>query len=502
MRLTDALRAGAAALALVGAAAVGQSTALAQSSVPAGDATGIYRPLGTGTMQTLFPLSAAPSATQVAIPQITQLGGIQDRIRTRSRNAPERQDVTIIGLDDPTGNGHFNALFGGIPQGAGIAGGIEITTGDSFRGVELYGDALVSARLYYMLEAGASFGTPESKLRGDVRFRFTDRKSDNFYGLGPFSEEEVGVPLANQPFVQGGETNYRTQQRQIAGSLYYNFTRKFQAGVYLDYRSTSVFEGEDDNDTSIFVAYNDYRPGIECFVPNLSDTFFVNQLPGLGAGSKVISYGIYAEYDKRDYDFGLTKGFYGYARFASHDGTDDAVNVNFPSLGTYDYGWSQLTIDARFYIPVFSDRSSIALRYLTDLNDTKGGSVIPFYELPRLGGNLNLRGFDTFRFHGANAVAFQGEFRQNVIQFGDDPLKGIDINVFGEAGQVWGKGFEALCFNQGQDYTRGDRFDFDNYEVDFGVGATARISKTFAVRVDYAHSNESDKVRLVFTRGF
>lgn len=501
MRLTYALRAGAAALVLVGAGAVGQSPALAQSSAPAGDATGIFRPLGTGTMQSLFPLTTAPSVPQIAVPQITQIGGIQERIRTRSRNAPNREDVTIIGLDDPTGNGHFNALFGGIPQGAGLAGGIQITTGDSLRGIELYGDALVSARLYYLLEAGAAFGTPESKLRGDVRFRFTDRKSDNFFGLGPFSEEEVLVPLANQPFIFGGETNYRTQQRQLVGSIFYNFTKRFQAGVYVDYRSTSSFEGEDDNDVSIFSSYASFQPGIECLVP-VSQNFFVNQLPGLDAGSKIISYGVYGEYDRRDYDFGLTKGFYGYARFASHDGTDEAENPNFPGLGTYDYGWTQLTFDLRFYVPVFSDRSSLALRYNTELNDTKGGSVIPFYELARLGGQNTLRGFNTFRFHGANSVLFQGEFRQNVIQFGDDALKGVDVNVFADAGQVWGKGFEALCFNPLEDYTRGDKFDFDNYEVDFGVGATARISKTFALRMDYAHSNESDRVRLTFSRGF
>jgi outer membrane protein assembly factor BamA len=485
----------------VGAGAASQSAALAQSSAPAGDATGIFRPLGTGTMQSLFPLTTAPSVTQIAVPQITQIGGIQDRVRTRSRNAPNREDVTIIGLDDPTGNGHFNALFGGIGQGGGISGGIEVTTGDSFKGVEIYGDALISSRLYYALEVGAVFGTPESKLKGDVRFRFSDRKSDSFFGLGPFSEEEVLVPLAGQPFIFGGETNYRTQQRQLSGSIYYNFTKRFQAGVYVDFRSTSSFEGEDDNDPSIFSLYTAYQPGIECFVP-VSQNFFVNQLPGLGAGSKIITYGAYAEYDRRDYDFGLTKGFYGYARYASHDDVDEAVNVDFPALGTYDYGWSQVSLDARFYIPVFSDRSSIALRYTTELNDRKGGSVIPFYELAKLGGNNNLRGFRTFRFHGANSVVFQGEFRQNVIQFEDNPLKGIDVNVFADAGQVWGKGFEALCFNPLEDYTRGDRFDFDNYEVDFGVGLTARISKTFAVRFDFAHSNESNAVRLVFNRGF
>jgi len=73
--------------------------------------------------------------------------------------------------------------------------------------------------------------------------------------------------------------------------------------------------------------------------------------------------------------------------------------------------------------------------------------------------------------------------------------KGVDVNFFADAGQVWGKGFDQRCFTQ-TFLDRGDEFKFDNYEVDAGIGVTARVSKGFAVRFDYAHSNETDKVRL------
>ena len=57
------------------------------------------------------------------------------------------------------------------------------------------------------------------------------------------------------------------------------------------------------------------------------------------------------------------------------------------------------------------------------------------------------------------------------------------------------------CFTQ-TFLDRGDEFKFDNYEADAGFGVTARVSKGFAIRVDYAHSNEANKFRLGFTRGF
>src|SRR4051794_1903624 len=94
MRLTDTLRAFAAALALTGAAVV---PALAQSGPPAGDATGISRALGTGTLQSLFPQTVMP------VPQAGggTFAGFQDRVKTRETNFPDRLDKTLINVGTP-----------------------------------------------------------------------------------------------------------------------------------------------------------------------------------------------------------------------------------------------------------------------------------------------------------------------------------------------------------------------------------------------------------------
>jgi hypothetical protein len=475
------------AVALAGAAAV---PALAQYGEPAGDATGISRALGTGTMQSLFPQIVMP------LPQTGGgFSGVQDRFKTRETNVPNRQAGTLINVGIP----YINAIFGGFPEGAGLAGGIELTTADKLgKQVELYADAIYSTRNYRRLEVGALVG--KERDRGEVRFRYTRRVADNLFGLGPFSESPPVFDEFSGRFV-GGETNYDHEERSFqAGYSHYFVENKLALGGYVDFTSASFYEGHDDGDPSVLSLYQPYLNGIECQFPNVSEAFYSSQLPGLGTGSRIFTYGVYTEADYRDNSQGLTQGFYGYARFAVHDGVDPVPSFTVAN-GTYNFGWNQFTVDLRGYIPVFGNKNSIAMRYYTDLNDTRGGDVIPFYDLARLGGAFSLRGFDTYRFIGANSILFQGEYRRTLKTFGKSEDAGIDVNFFADAGQVWGKGYDPRCVTQNF-LDRGDTFDFDNFEVDAGIGFTARISKAFALRFDYAHSNEEDKYKFVFLRGF
>ncbi len=105
--------------------------------------------------------------------------------------------------------------------------------------------------------------------------------------------------------------------------------------------------------------------------------------PGFKRNTKILSYGVYGEYDRRNDDQGLTKGFYLYGRFASADGLNYDNNPVFQ-----DYGWLETEFDARGYVPLFSDRTSLAVRAYSDLKSPKGGSQIPFYDLAIVGGQL------------------------------------------------------------------------------------------------------------------
>lgn len=424
------------------------------------------------------------------------LGGFEDRVRQVERNAPNRESFTLIGLDSKEGKGHFNAIFGGIPEGAGLSGGIQITSGESFEGFEVYGNAAFSVRAYRLFEGGLVVGRDGEGWGSEARFRYLRRPRDNFYGVGPFSTVESGVN-PRTGILLGGETNYDLEQRSLAATLHYDVSKELDLGVYVEHKSSNLYEGTDDADPSIFRLYQPYYPGNSdlCF-PDPDGIRPV--VPGL-EGTRYLSYGAYIEYDARNNEDGLTKGGYAYGRVASHDSTADRSKP-----GIHDYGWTQATFDLRGYLPLFGNRTSLAGRYFTDLNRRKGGSAIPFYSLPRLGGNATLRGFDTFRFTGQNAALFQAELRQTVWRQDGEDKRGVDVIAFSDLGQVWGQGYPPPnCAPFATvDPNLGNDFDTDNFEVDVGVGVSYRVSKGFAIRVDFAHSNEDDKIRLTFSRGF
>src|SRR5262249_16755051 len=64
-------------------------------------------------------------------PQAPQAGKsiskLTNRISTRERGAPDREDSVAFSL----GNKHINAIMGGLAQGAGLPMGLEFTTADS-----------------------------------------------------------------------------------------------------------------------------------------------------------------------------------------------------------------------------------------------------------------------------------------------------------------------------------------------------------------------------------
>ena len=129
-------------------------------------------------------------------------------------------------------------------------------------------------------------------------------------------------------------------------------------------------------------------------------------------------------------------------------------------------------LDARGYVPLFSDRTSLAVRAYSDLKSPKGGSQIPFYDLAIVGGRSYVRGFPDYRFRGNNSLLFSGELRQTVWRRTEN--QGLDVVGFADVGQVWGdnrsKTNPAVIQN--------DDFDSRNWRTGAGGGVQYRISKS------------------------
>lgn len=390
------------------------------------------------------------------------VAGFGDRTESRDRNAPRRENLQAIKLIK-----HVNALVGGFEQGAGFGLGVELTTADSLPGVEFRAKLLTSSKLYRRFEGQAyipKLGSEKTHL--DLWFNYQLRTEDHFFGLGPRTPD-------NQ------ETNYASDERSFNAALSHDLTKRLQVGLYARVANTNGYRGENKDDPPIDGTYTGRPPGKPGTVFN--STF----LPGVNTNAKIFSYGVFAELDYRNNDAGLTKGGYAYARFASSDGLKNDIFD--------DFGWNEVELDGRVYIPLFSNSTSLALRGYTELKDPKRGSQIPFYNLSWLGGRSYVRGFSNFRFRDNNVVVFSVEPRQTVWKQKED--RGVDVFAFGDGGQVWGDNRSAAI-------RRASEFDSQNWRFAIGGGVQYRRSKSLAVRIEVGHSNEANRVFFSVSRGF
>jgi len=407
-----------------------------------------------------------PQPAPTPTPQTgTFISGLSGRVAVQKRVFPEREDTYAFNL----GNKHLEAITGGITQGAGMTFGLEYTTADYFKWVEFRVSALASTKLYRRFEAGIYIPKiGDENTHGEAWVSYLRRTKDNFYGIGPL-------------FPKDFKTNFDLEQRSANATVYHNFGPRLLAGVYARVANSGTFNGEHKQDIPMDQLYS----GDPNVVP------VTRWAPGFQTNTKIFSYGVYGEYDRRNNDHGLTRGFYAYGRFASADGLNYDKNPVFQ-----DYGWLEGELDGRVYVPLFSDRTSLAVRAYSDLKSPKGGSQIPFYDLSFLGGRNYVRGFANYRFRGNNSLLFSGELRQTVWRKTED--SGLDVFGFCDVGQVWGdnrsKTDPAVIAN--------DDYDSRNWRTGAGGGFQYRISKSFAARVELGRSNERNLIYFSFSHGF
>ena len=423
-------------------------------------------PLKTAvTVDDTSPSAAASSTDSTVTSSPPQRSGtsIADRVKSFDRLGPVRDGFTTIDL----GTKYVRGVFGGLESSAGIGFGVQFTTADKIPGVELRTTLLTSSRLYMRFQGEAYVPHLFSEnTHANFWFDYLRRTEDNFFGIGP------RIPNTSM-------TNYDIERRSYNASVQHDFTSDIALGGYVSVANSSTYRGQKDEDIPIDLLFS----GDPNVVP------ITAWAPGLMQNTKILRYGAFALADLRDNSFGLTRGAYLYGRVGSADGREN--NGRFS-----DYGWLEVEMDARGYIPLGSEKTSLALRGFSILKDPRGGSQIPFYDLSYYGGRSFGRGFKHFRFRGDNVLLASVELRQTVLTQRED--RGLDVFAFGDAGQVWGDNRSqtdpAVLANQD--------FSSSNYRASVGGGIQYRYSKSFAGRIEIGHSHERNLIYFSVSRGF
>jgi Omp85 superfamily domain len=381
------------------------------------------------------------------------------------RDVPLRENLTAIDLRTPDLRAKYiRGIVGGFEQGAGIAGGIRLTTADAIPHLELRASSLISTRLDHRFDLEGVFNIGGNRNRADVWFSYMQRQND-FFGIGPRTSNT-------------NKTTFETDQRSYQGSISRNITGSFQGGVYVQVKNSH--SGLSNSRT---------EPLITETFSGTTDQSAETWLPGFLSTTQILSYGAFLQYDTRDKSVDLPRGVDLYFRFASNDGMNRHAAFT-------DYGWLEGEFDARGYIPVGSSRTSLALRSRGQFKNPKGGSQIPFYDLSYLGGREYVRGYQSYRFRGNNVLILSTELRRTIYKKTDH--RGVDLFAFADSGQVWGDARSA----SDPAILADQSFRASNWRSGVGGGLQYRHSRALAARLGVGRSNEGIRIYASMSRGF
>ena len=370
------------------------------------------------------------------------------RINSGLTRLENQQGMGRLGLI--LSNPSIRPTFGGLGDGSGFGAGLYLSTANRLsENYKLFFSTHATTKSYLETLAGAEL-TPKSFANGRMRFdlvaRYRRRPQENFWGEGTNSSRD-------------DRTTYSLNERGIHAESSLRIAPSLRVGALVDYSSNTVSDGRNRRFAAI------------------SERFSVADLPGFQANTKLFGAGLFAEYEGRDQPSNPHSGFY--ARFAA---------TSNDSVGRGDYGFVNYSMDARGYVPLGTKRRTLALRLLGDFNDAKGGSSVPLFRLARLGDSETLRGYDTHRFHGRNALHGTIEYRyQLASNFEPGNSGGIEAVAFTDAGQV---------------FNRRSEFSMKNLRATWGGGLQFSSRRSTLFRILYARSPEGSRVMFSFGPSF
>jgi hypothetical protein len=315
-------------------------------------------------------------------------------------------------------------------DGSGIAGGAAYRRSLALDRASFDVMGMLSIKAYYLLTAGVTYTLPAQHrivLHGALRHE--SYPEEDFYGLGRNSAHDQHTAYWRQAFDSiGGATLALAPSFHITGT----------AGV-LNVRMLSGREGS---------------------IPSTEDRFSLADVPGLqpGTWTNYLHLGAGLDIDRTDGNLVFPKGGRYRGSFSRYKGIGDPVGQ-----------FSRVDIDVRQYVAVpRTGNQVVALRVLTSSVSGAEAGKVPFYFLPRLGGDTTLRGYGTSRFMDRSALAVDAEYRVLLV-------KHLQLLGLVDLGDV-APSFSAL---------RPSKFHSST-----GLGARYQFAPAFLGGVDVAHGSE------------
>jgi outer membrane protein assembly factor BamA len=147
--------------------------------------------------------------------------------------------------------------------------------------------------------------------------------------------------------------------------------------------------------------------------------------------------------------------------------------------GDFEY-WRYHFYSQHFFSLNDDGRKVLAARGLVETNVTPGSHLMPFFDMPFVGSDETLRGFDNFRFRDKSALALSLEYRYRI-------WPRLDWGVFIDEGQVAPQ--------------LGD-IGLDRFHTGYGIRLFVWPKPDLPISVDFGRSNESWRLYINFNTRF
>jgi outer membrane protein assembly factor BamA len=332
------------------------------------------------------------------------------------------------GVESGEGANGPQIVLGGMRSGQGMSVGIGYRRSDIW-----------SERIGYRATAR---GTLQGAFLLDFNLDFKRLRSERFFATSRTKYESS----PQMDFYGLGEDSLESNRSSY---LLDDFATDIDTGfVIFDHLSAGLTGGVVDVHTGM---------GKRSGVPSTDEIFDEESAPGLDQDTYFLRWGGFLAYDYRDHPAGPTGGgFYG-VRFRRYSDRD-----------LHQFGFRQTELEFQQYIPYFNKNRVIAMRASAVLSFADEGQQVPFYLMPTLGGNDDLRGFARYRFYDNDRIFVSIEYRWHAFV-------GLQMAVFADAGKVIP-----------------NREDVDLSDLDWsgGMGFRFRLMNAVVSRIDFAAGRE------------
>ena len=267
---------------------------------------------------------------------------------------------------------------------------------------------------------------------------YEDRHRQHFYGIGPdTSRGDSGV--------------YEREETVVQGSLGYafDFIHKFEFTTA--FHNVNISDGQDSGSGQFASTrvFNDVAT------------------PGLH-GEPFFSFGPELSRDSRNQKENSTKGGLQRIGLSFNEGWHSS-----------DARFFKYFLDGSQYFKLGSERRVIALRGYGEYNNELPNHIVPFHEMPRLGGHgtspdlsYTLRGFDQNRFTDKGLALFNLEYRYTIWEY-----------------REW-KADTILFWDEGQTFKKFSKFQMQDFRESYGIGFRVSLANIVVISTELAHGDE------------